>query len=529
MSKKFKDLTDKDKAYIKVIHKTTEWSWDERISTLTNKFGVNERNIRRWIKKLGFSENKEIQNEELRASKLRKYKSKYLIITWAQNATPVHANFWNNILAYADFLGAEIGVIPGRYQNPTSLWSENMEGDEWWDEVFTKKDENGVIASTYLDSSHQNVSTYLDIIGDIKIVPTASNPLTGLEGISGNKSCIVGHPSLHLKSLPVLNGHANKLMLTTGACTLKNYTDTRSGKKAEFHHCMGFAIAELVDDNVFIRQVTAENSGNFIDLIYEVKDKKVSAINKCAAYIFGDIHVSQVYKPVVEETKRLFEHLSPRRIVLHDLFNGESVNHHEAKDPFASFKKLQEGKNLVGKEIEGVYGFIDNNDLIKYNPIVVRSNHDMWLERWLKEADWKKDLANAAHYLEYTSMLLSGKAEKGLLAYLLEKRYADKITCLGISDSFKMLGWELGQHGHLGAHGSKGNLEQYRKLNTKIIVGDYHTPGRTQGAASVGTYSERRMGYNEGASAWMHAGIILHTNGKIQHVIFSEDKFTTLF
>jgi len=516
-----KDLDAKDKAYIKVVHANNQIGWDERMSILMNKFQKSERTIRRWIKKLGFSEHREIDNEQLRHSKLKKYKSKYLIITWAQNATPVHKPFWDNILAYAKYLGADIGVIAGRYQNPTSLWTENMQNDEWWDSAF----------DSYLDSTRQNVHALVDVLGDIKIRPTTTNPLAGLEGLSGERSSIVGHPTINLRSLPVLKGHPNKLLLTTGACTLKNYTDTREGKTASFNHTLGAAICEVKDeDTVYLRQITAEDNGDFIDLIYSAKSGKVDKTKTCAAFIMGDIHASQVYQPVVEETKRLFKFLKPRRVVLHDLFNAESVNHHEAKDPIKAFERLQSGRNLLSWEINNVKSFIKDNDLLDYNPIVVRSNHDLFVDRWIKDTDWKEDVANAKEYMEYTLALLSGQAKKGVLPYILEREFGEKITCLDFDDSFKILGWELGQHGHLGAHGSKGNIEQYKKLNTKIIVGDYHTPSRRLGAAGVGTYSDLRMGYNKGASAWMHSGIILNDNGKIQHVIFAEDdKFTTLF
>lgn len=531
MSKdQLKDLDVKDKEYIRVVHSNKELGWDERMSILMNKFQKSERTIRRWIKRLGFSEYKEIENDQVRSSKFKKYKSKYLILTWAQNATPVHKPFWDNMLAYAEYLGADIGVIAGRYQNPTSLFSSSMKNSEWWDEVFYKKDEDGEIVESYIDSSRQNVHPLLDVLADIKVVPTAKDPLRGFEGISGDKTSIIGHPSIHLKSLPVLKGHPNKLLLTTGACTIRNYSDTKEGKVSDFHHTYGFVIVELKDDETFyIRQVTAESDGSFTDLIFDIKNKKVKEIDSCAAFVMGDVHSSQVYQPVVKETLRLFEFLKPRRVVLHDLFNGESVNHHESKDPIKSFQRIQKEIHLVKNEIDGVYSFIEDNNLLKYNPIVVRSNHDLWLDRWISEGDWKKDVHNAVEYMEFSLALLQGNAPKGILPHLLEKRYGDKVTCLDFDDSFKINGWELGQHGHLGANGSKGNLEQYRKLNTKVITGDWHVPGRKCGAACVGTYSDLRLGYNKGASAWMHCGVIVHNNGKIQHIIFAEDdKFTTL-
>lgn len=519
--KGYASLTDKDKDYIRVVHANSELGWDERLSLLTNKFGVNERNIRRWIKKLGFSSYQEIESVQLRAAKLKQYNSKYIILTWAQNATPVYKPFWENILTYAEYLGADVGVIPGRYQNPTSLFSKAEKDAQWWgDEVVE-----------YLDNARQNVHQYLDILSDIKIRPTATNPLSGLEGVSGSRSSIIGHPSINLKSLPVLRGHPNKLMMTTGACTLSNYTDSKSGVVGDFHHCYGFVIVELKDDLTFyIRQVTAENDGSFIDLWNSVSKKQVREIDTCAAFVLGDIHVSEVHHPVMEETCRLFEEgITPRRIVLHDLFNGESINHHEADDPFLARQKWETGRNIVQTEVQEVFNFIEKYQLLKYHPIVVKSNHCDFLLKWLKESDWKKDIANSVEYMQYSLALLKGKAEKGVMAYLLEERYGDKITCLDIDDSFKIHGWELAQHGHVGTHGTRASLEQYSRLNTKIITGHSHIPARKQGAASVGTYSKLQMNYNHGPSSWMHSGILLHENGKIQHLIFADNKFTTLF
>lgn len=896
--KRFNELDEKDIFYIQMVHGDNDLPWDQRMSILIRKFGVSERSIRRWIKKLGFSSHQDISNQEIRQGKVREYDNdkQYYIITWAQNATPVHSNFWNNILTYADYLNANVGVIQGRYQNPTSLWTSKMQTDDWWDECFTvyERDDQGDIVwvdkdgetvtkeeigeyvakrlkgkefedgrvnkkikFSYLDAGRHNIHSYLDILSDVKVRPTAVNPLVGFEGISGDRSSILGHPRVHLRSLPVLKGHPNKLLLTTGACTIKNYTDTKSGKKAEFHHTYGFVIVEIKDDLTFyIRQVTADQNGNFIDLVNEVTDQEVSKVNSCDVFVLGDIHTANVHEPTMHSTINLFNVICPKNIILHDIFDGESVNHHEAKDPIKAYERYKGGKDLVKSEVEGVKRLIDEYDLINYNPIVIRSNHDCfhkdtefltetgwktfedirdedllaqfdksfkitfekplgriakkasklieiesdyhyqvvtpnhdiifdgvkikakdlssnndkllpsfgvtnsdgvledydqniirliswvvsdgtivynklksgdrsleriqfklskvdkifrlrkiledlsikytfreakksllnklqpyyitiysddcrlicsyfegdpkdkiipkwflkmskdeirayfeellysdgyedkwgkssvvsinkdyldilqsmavlagipsvlrkggksgfengkdqyiltyrldeliggnsnphgikvntldyndtvycfemsegtlitrfngkvalsgncWLEKWIKERDWKKDIANAEEYMEYSLVLLRGEAPKGLVPYILDKHYGDGITTLDLDDSYKINGWELGHHGHLGSHGSKGNLEQFRKLNTKVIVADYHQPGRKDGAVGVGTYSELRLGYNKGASAWMHSGAILHTNGKVQQIIFMDDDHFTTF
>ncbi len=499
------------------------------MSRLMSKYDVSERTVRKWISKLGFTNNSHILNKEVRAAKQQKqYTKKYILVTWAQNATPVHKEFWDNMVAYADHIDADIAVIQGRFQNPTSVWTSNMENDEWWDNEFTIKDEDGNIVHTYLDCSRQEVHANIDILADIKIRPTAANPLRGFEGVSGDKTSIIGHPRVHLKSLPVLNGHKHKLLLTTGACTLKNYSDTREGKVGEFHHTYGFVVIENKDDKTsFIRQVTAKSDGSFIDLNKSVASNNVEKIKDCAAFIMGDIHVSQVHKPVVDKTLELFKKVKPEYVVLHDLFNGESINHHEANDPIKSYHKLQEGKNLLKNEIDGMYKWLDDNSIMEYKVVVPFANHHQWSDKWVSFSDWKKDVPNSKEYMELALASLNGETPKGIIAYLLNKRY-ENITCLGADESFKVNDWELGQHGHLGAHGSKGSTQQNRRLNTKIIVGDYHQPERLDNAISAGTYTQLRMGYNTGASAWMHCGVMVHNNGKAQQILFFNDEFTTL-
>jgi len=76
----------------------------------------------------------------------------------------------------------------------------------------------------------------MSVMSDVKIQPTAVQPLTGMAGMSGGKSCVFGSPKVHLEVLGALEGYVPKVMLTTGAVTQSNYTDSKAGKKGEFHH-----------------------------------------------------------------------------------------------------------------------------------------------------------------------------------------------------------------------------------------------------------------------------------------------------
>jgi hypothetical protein len=134
-------------------------------------------------------------------------------------------------------------------------------------------------------------------------------------------------------------------------------------------------------------------------------------------------------------------------------------------------------------------------------------------------------------YMEYSQILLKQYSEqesiKGVIPELINRKYPKFIT-LGRSDSYIVKGWELGQHGDVGSAGSRGSLQQFRKLNTKIVVGHYHAPGRFDGALSVGTSTVLRVGYNIGASSWLQSHVIIHENGKAQHLNFIDGEFTTL-
>lgn len=520
---KFKELSDKDKEIIRITHKNTDLPFHKRMDILKDKFDVAERTIRKWISKMGLSQYAQIDNEEIRLSKLKQFdpNKKYKLITWAQNATPIHPAMLENMEAYAKYLGGEILVIAGRYTNPTSFYSAANKEAQWWDERVVP----------YLCSTRLKAHTFVDVLSDVRIVPTAENPLDGLEGLSHESSCIVGHPRLHLKSVPVLEGYPKKYMLTTGACTLKNYTETKAGIKGDFHHVYAFALVEIKDDAIFyIRPVPVTDEGDFIDLCYQVSGGKVTKISSAAAFVMGDLHTDEVEEDVVKETVRLFKKVRPEKVFAHDLVNGTSVNHHENKDPIRRFEKYKEGRDRVKPELDRVVEFVDRYKLTDYGLHVVASNHHDWFDRWIKESDWKKDIPNAMEYMEYSLALLRGEAPNGVFAYFLDKHYGDKIKCLNRDESCRVLDFELGNHGDLGANGSRGSIQHFRKLNTKNITGDSHTTGLIDGAMKVGTYSILRPGYNKGASSWGWSGAIIHHNKKAQLVIFAADKkCSTLF
>lgn len=513
---KFKELTDSDKAIIYKIHVDNSLPWDTRMSLLMSRYGISERTARKWIAKLGFSKFVEPENEVISKAKVKNVSSsKYYFLSWAQNATPVHTPFLHNIKTYAEYLGAELYIVPGRYRNPTSVFTDLK--DDWWDTSIEE----------YLTLSRMGLHKGVTLVADVKVQPTASDPLSGFEGLTGESSTIFGHPRVHLKTLPVLEGHPFKFLFTTGAVTIPNYTDSKAGKKGEFHHTYGFVIVEVKDDETyFIRQVTADPNGNFYDLLNKVENNTVSIIPGVEAYVMGDLHSSEKDEPLFEATLEYLDILKPKNLMLHDIFSGKSISHHERKDPIKQYHKFKSGAAFLENEIEITLKDIET--LLPYNPVIVRSNHCRWLDRWIVDQDWKKEIHNSPQYLKYALVLLENKAEDGLFPYIVRERFGDRVLCLKLNDSFKVCGWELANHGDLGANGSRGSIEQFRKFNTKIITADSHICYRKDGAVSVGTHSKPRMGFNNGPSSWCNGDAIIHENGKAQHLIFFNNEFTTL-
>tara|TARA_R110002049_G_scaffold7751_1_gene43818 strand:- start:3493 stop:5064 length:1572 start_codon:yes stop_codon:yes gene_type:complete len=435
------------------------------------------------------------------------------LISWAQNATPIHKNFFKNLKAYAEDLDAGLHVIAGRYSNPTSVFADKDQ--DWWDPAVVP----------YLDAARHNIHPLLQILSDIKIPPTGATPLTGLNSVTGLESCIVGHPRQQVKSLPILDGYPSKLLLSTGAATVANYTDSKSGKKGEFHHSVGFVIVELDGDIFHIRQVSADDKGNFYDLFKRVKNGKVLDNEDGAEVaVLGDIHIAHNDKRATDVSFKLLDQMKPKHTMLHDIIDCESISHHEENDPFRVMQKEENGTGDLKKELEIMLEWV--KDRLKYNLVVVRSNHDDFLDRWLKSVDWRK--ARNKRMFLFGAQILANQPiaqKKGVISYLIESNFPEQVKTLGLDDSYRVLDWELGVHGHVGANGSRGSANQYKQMNTKMITGHTHSPSRQDGHMCVGTLSGLRVGYNKGASSWMHANALIYKDGKAQLIYIVKGKY----
>lgn len=472
--------------------------------------GSLSRKIRKWMNELELTKSfqAEVEDAEIfkKASKRKHKESTYHIITSAQNATNIHVKFWDNIQAYAEYLGAEIEVIPIRYKNPTSTFSEK--GSDWWDSRL----HDNLIATRF------NLNKRLCVAADVKMQPTASMPLSGMEGLTKGDSCILGHPRQHFTTIPSMNPEDAKFLMSTGSVTLENYTDSKAGKKGEFHHTFGFVIVEIVDDEVFfIRQVSANKDGSFYDFNLRVSDKEVTKIDKVQGMILGDLHLGHHCDYALEQTFQMIDLFKPKHIALHDIMDGSCISHHEKKDPFIALKREQDGSWDLESEIGMVVDFLETLPSDS-KIVIVKSNHDEFIDRWLLDNDWRKE-KNKYAYLKYSKLKADGELPNGILPYNVALKFGERVKCLTEDESYKVADVELGVHGHVGNAGSRGSAIQFKRLNTKLVTAHTHSPLKLDNLVTVGTLTKLRVGYNRGLSSWYNGNAIIHPNGKVQNIL----------
>lgn len=438
------------------------------------------------------------------------------LVTAAQNATPVHEKFMRSLEVAANKLNAEILVIPLRYKNPTSNFPRSAANEEYWVKEV----------QPFLWNVRRSLCPNLHVVGDAKIQPTASNPLTGFDGLTHGESAIFGHTKLQLRTVPTPQGKLAKIMTTTGACTVHNYTDSRAGKLGEFHHTLGATMVEIQDRKFHLRQINAERStGAFIDLDTWYTPTGVQPAPPALALSMGDTHVDALDPAVDRATfgdDGIVDLLDPQVLAWHDLLDGESINPHHRGNPFLGVQKRLHGRDDAEAETRRAIEYLASRTNGRKS-IVVPSNHDDFLTRYLISTDWRQDPTNAEFYLESALAMVrqakdqSANAEKlSAFAYWAKRLLGDRkdINVLANDESYTVAGIELAMHGDKGPNGARGSLKNLRRIGVKSIIGHSHSPGIDEGAYQNGTSTRLRLGYNSGPSSWLQAHTVVYGNGK---------------
>ncbi|MCP3685032.1 MAG: hypothetical protein GY861_20415 [bacterium] len=439
------------------------------------------------------------------------------VITSAQNNTFIHEGFFKSLKNYCKDQDAQL-IVSNFYYNKNGFQNGKRE-DSWFDERI----------KPYMINESVTLADGLVFCGELNILPTAVNPLSGLHNYTGGQSAIVPHAKLQLESVPTPKYDEAKLMYTTGALTQMNYIQQKSGQKAEWNHSFSALVVEVDEDgDWFVRQLNAESdTGNFYDLgWYYTPEGKDKLPHTVSALQFGDLHVDKLSKEIAdmcwgESELSITGTLLPEYIFVHDIHDHSRRNHHNIKDPYFLFKQFTKGQESVEEEVLRTTEVLENLQYHGSKVVVVESNHDLALERWLKEADYKRDPVNAEFFLElqlenYRAIKRGEDLQTFKTACeMVDDSSLTNVRFLKTDEPFRLHGIEMGQHGHNGSGGARGSVQAFQKQGIKFNIGHSHSCNIKDGVYQAGACMEvEDAGYAKGGSSWSVSHIVTYSNGK---------------
>jgi len=441
------------------------------------------------------------------------------VVTAAQNNTPVHPEFWKALQVFCRHNSAKLLV--GRI-------SYNKSG--WGNQKITKNDDDLWYAEeirAFVCNERVELAPGLIFCGEMDILPTSCDALSGLDNYTKTASGIFAHTQVALKAMPRLKGKPFRHLYTTGACTMRNYIQRKAGLKGEFRHTFSALVVEVDRDGEwFVRQLVAGDDGCFQDLttVY-TPDGTHSA--ELEAIAWGDLHIEKAVDEISTACwfarQSIIDILRPEKQILHDSLDFSARNHHNRHDPHFLAKMYARGTDKVEAGIKTVAEFLRRVDRPWCTTVIVDSNHDRALTRWVKEADVRQDPANAKHWFRYNYLCLDaidrGDDSFNLFEVVVrEMAELPRVVFLGADESYVICeehgGIEVGMHGDLGPNGSRGTPKSFRNLGHRCTVAHGHSAAITDGVYACGVTGDLDMGYNCGPSSWSHSHVLHYKNGK---------------
>ncbi|OGY43165.1 MAG: hypothetical protein A3B89_00735 [Candidatus Buchananbacteria bacterium RIFCSPHIGHO2_02_FULL_40_13] len=370
-------------------------------------------------------------------------------------------------------------------------------------------------------------------ISDMVVPPQNVDPSSGrLRFPQRDKTLILAHPKQRLKAVPNSNYKIPKFLVSTGALTTPNYNEmNHRGDAAKRDHVYGALVVEIVGtDRYHFRHIRAGTNGAFVDLGIKFDGEKKPVPVVVEALVLGDIHVGDTDPVVRTANYQMIQIYHPKRLVLHDLFNGHSINHHNFGKLITRVQDIENGRANLAVELRQCY-----NELCEFakamgkgrEVIVVACNHHQFLNRFLEEVRLMSDPLNAKTASRLMAPMVDGldPVEVGLSMI---GKIPKNVKFLDYDDDYKVRGVQLGSHGDKGMSGGRSSIRSREYAHGKSITGHSHTPEILRNTYIVGTSTFLRLPYTKGsASSWMNTNAILYDNGSVQLLNIIDGRWTT--
>lgn len=425
------------------------------------------------------------------------------IITSVQKGASLHKKFYDNLLTFKEKHNVDkilVFVMNGRYISDDMLHPS----------IATLPE------IELINGKHKLANKVMAY--DSKVLAQNIDPMRGLtDKLPMQYSYILPATKRRYKSNASL-GSKPRFFVTTGAMSRPFYKEqTNIGKKAKTQHTYGFTYFEDKGrDKMFIKPIEADLQGNFYWLNERYKDGKMVTGNFVECLNLGDWHTGQTNIDVRKQTIKMIEELNPKYVVFHDFFDGYSINHHNRHRLLDRIRNSIRGNDSLEKELKILHKemmfFAKKFPNVKF--LIPESNHDVFIRTFIDDRHWFREEHNILMSAKILPQLIDLRNVALEEALKLVGDMPSNFTFFRENSSFRIRGIEVAQHGHKGANGSRGGLNQFRRLNLRQMSGHTHSPAIYENGVIVGTSTNLEQGYTIGGpSSWMHAHGVIYPNG----------------
>lgn len=454
---------------------------------------------------------------------IRKIKksTKRFVVTSIINGQQVDRNILKSIGGYCKANKAELILLP------TTLGE--VVHDYWNFNQLSPDLHKNILFHDYEINSNLMVS-------GVNLSAKQINPLTGLARLAQrNHSIIVSSPKQFLEFVPVSMNSMPHALMSTGTISKPEYglgvgPTKRIDVISNNLHTMGAIIVEIQDETIFhFRQVQFNSDGSFSDMGKRYyPNKKAEPV--VPVLVMGDYHCRDVDRNAANAWVKLVKDLKIKEVVLHDFFDGKSINHHTADKVVHQAQMASQSLRNLNDELRDANWHLKKWSALVSRIVIVKSNHDEFLDRWCESGRFVQDPENVVAGCKMLLGMVGGSnaLEHGLREVMTPHTTWDakKVRFLSRDESYCVYGSECGDHGDKGPNGSRGNKKNLARIYTKCIIGHSHTPGIYEGVFQVGTTSQLRLDYNTGPSSWVHSSCLLYPDGSRQLINLIDGRYS---
>ena len=375
-------------------------------------------------------------------------------------------------------------------------------------------------------------------IEQFHVRPYQVDPLTGLNRFAQReRTQVFASPKQRLRPIADSVREHPKFLVTTGAVTQPNYATSqdvsaerrRLGNIAKRDHVLGGLVVEIANsDTFYMRHITSNGKGAFVDLGKRYEKDNVTE-ERCEALVLGDYHCGRTDRDVLDATLEMVRDLSPKRLVLHDYFDGHSVSHHIDRDLITQsiLQREDVGHTSLEQELKQCYEELLVLSEMTDEVVVVMSNHHEFLWRWLNEGRFVKSAENARFGFKLASYMAE-KDENDPVEHGIRMmgKLPRNIKFLKRTDDYKVRGYQLGAHGDKGVGLGYGSMTSKENDYGQSISGHVHKAQTLRRTHTVGTMLPLDMYYMRGnPTDWSNSHAALYSNGAVQHLILNKGKY----